>query len=282
MSISVLILTKNEEQDLPGCLESFRWCDDIHVFDSCSSDGTVDLAKKFGATVTQRPFDNWASHQNWGLRNIPFKNKWVYYSDADERVTEDLVKAMCGAVSSASDEVCAFRIRRRDYLWGKWLRRVTPSPFNIRLFRPDRIKYERLTNPVTVVDGRIEDLDEHFRHFPFSKGLAHWFDKHNSYSSFEAAQILRNRREDINFSMAGAFFEKDKNRRRFYQKELYYRLPGRPIIMFLILFVFRGGFMDGVSGFRYAILRAIYEYMICIKVKESDYLSQAKSKYEVL
>ena len=69
--ISVLILTKNEEQDLPGCLESVAWSDDIHVFDSHSDDRTVEIAEQAGATVTKRPFDNWSAHQNWGLQNPP-------------------------------------------------------------------------------------------------------------------------------------------------------------------------------------------------------------------
>src|SRR3546814_2296666 len=77
--ISVLILTKNEEQDLPGCLDSVTWCDDIHVYDSYSDDRTVEIAERYRATVTQRKFDNWSAHQNWGLSNIPFKYPWVLY-----------------------------------------------------------------------------------------------------------------------------------------------------------------------------------------------------------
>ena len=76
--VSVLVLTKNEEQDLPGCLESVRWSDDIHVYDSFSNDRTVEIAERAGATVTRRHFDNWASHQNWGLKNTAHQqNLWV-------------------------------------------------------------------------------------------------------------------------------------------------------------------------------------------------------------
>ena len=180
--ISVLILTKNEQQDLPGCLESVAWSDDIHVYDSLSMDDTVKIAEQFGAKVTQREFDNWSSHQNWGLNNIPFKHKWVYYSDADERVTPELAKALKEFVEN-SGEYVALRVCRRDYLMGQWLRHVTPSPFNIRLFKPGNIRYERLTNPVTIVDGKIAETAKHFDHFPFSKGMTHWFDKHNKYST---------------------------------------------------------------------------------------------------
>ena len=84
--LSVLILTKNEEQDLPGCLASVSWCSDVVVYDSCSTDRTREIALAAGARVVQRPFDNWASHQNWGLRNIEFRYPWIFYIDADERL----------------------------------------------------------------------------------------------------------------------------------------------------------------------------------------------------
>jgi glycosyltransferase involved in cell wall biosynthesis len=267
--ISVLILTKNEEQDLPGCLESLSWCDDIHVFDSKSTDKTVEIAESFGALVTVRPFDNWSAHQNWGLAHIPFKHEWVYYSDADERVTPELVEALKAFVQNPGPHV-ALRVRRRDYLMGTWLKHVTPSPFNIRFFKPRYIRYERLTNPVTVVDGPVADTPAHFNHYPFSKGFKHWFDKHNHYSTSEANQIVANRLAGEGFSFWKALFAKDANQRRFHQKELYYRLPLRPLVMFLLLYVGKRGFLDGRAGLTFATLRAIYEYMIVLKVRESS------------
>src|SRR6185369_16127223 len=88
--VSVLILTFNEEVNLPTCLKSLAWCDDIVVFDSFSTDRTLEIAKAAGARIIQRKFDNWSAHQNWAVANIPFKHSWVYYSDADEVVTPQL------------------------------------------------------------------------------------------------------------------------------------------------------------------------------------------------
>ena len=79
--ISIMVMTKNEEMNLPGCLASIAWCDDIHLYDSYSTDNTVVIAQAAGAHITQRHFDNWSAHQNWGLRNIPFKHEWVFYID---------------------------------------------------------------------------------------------------------------------------------------------------------------------------------------------------------
>lgn len=265
--ISVVVLTKNEEKDLRGCLQSLAWSDDIHVFDSFSTDRTIDIANEFGVNVVQRRFDNWSTHQNWGLRNINFKYPWVYYSDADERVTPELVLAMKQATENADVEV-AFRVCRRDYLDGRWLKHVTPSPFNIRLFKPSSVSYERLTNPVTVVDGVIGDISAHFNHYPFSKGISHWVKKHNNYSTLEANQIIQNNNNSATFSVSKAFFCSDRNERRFHQKELYYRLPFRPLLMFILLYFVKLGFLDGRAGLKFVILRSIYEYFIVLKVRE--------------
>jgi glycosyltransferase involved in cell wall biosynthesis len=267
--ISVLILTRNEQQDLPGCLVSVQWSDDIHVYDSMSTDCTVQIAQAAGATVTQRPFDNWSAHQNWGLRNIRFKHPWVFYIDADERMTPELRDAV---LRLTSDEVepAAYRVQRRDFFRGTWLRHVQTSPFYIRLFRPEFVSYERLVNPVTLVDGPVGETTGFLDHYPFSKGVSHWLARHNSYSSFEAEQILRNRRGRAPFSLAKALLARDFNERRYHQKELFYRLPARPIAKFLLLYIAKGGFLDGRAGLTYALLQSIYEYMIVLKCEEME------------
>ena len=265
--ISVLILTKNEQQDLPGCLASVAWSNDIHVYDSMSTDNTIKIAEDFGAKVTQREFDTESIHKNWGLSNIPFKHQWVYQSDADERVTPDLAKALSEFVENPGKYV-ALRVMRRDYLMGSWLKNVTPSPFNIRLFKLGSVHYERITNPVTIVAGEISDTDKYFNHYPFSKGITQWFDKHNRYSALEAGQIILNRKSGSSFSLWRALASKDANERRFHQKELYYRLTLRPVLMFILLYFVKRGFLDGRAGFTFAVLRSIYEYMIVLKVDE--------------
>jgi len=276
-AISVLILTKNEEQDLPGCLASVAWCDDIHVYDSASTDRTISVAQKFGAKVTQKSYpDNGpifggdeSAHRNWGLRNIPFKNPWVFNMDADERMTPELV-ATIKAIVSASPNAAAFRVRRRDFFLGTWLKHVQTSPYYLRLFRPEKMHYERLINPVSIVDGAIEDATGYLDHYPFSKGIGHWVNRHNSYSQFEAEQIMQNRKKGGKFKLLNAFFGADFHEKRFHQKELFYRLPFRPLVKFLLLYVFKLGFLDGKAGLTYAVLQSIYEYMIVLKTRELE------------
>ena len=94
MSISILILTLNEEKNLPACLEAIAWCDDIVVLDSFSTDGTVEIAKKFGVRVYQRQFDNFAGQRNFALTNFDFRHEWVFHLDADEIITDELKSEM--------------------------------------------------------------------------------------------------------------------------------------------------------------------------------------------
>lgn len=270
--ISILILTRNEQRDLPACLASVAWSDDIHVFDSFSTDETVAIAESAGAHVQQRAFDNWAAHQNFALANLPFRHPWVFYLDADERVTPDLQRNLLQAAANPGANI-AFRVRRRDFLNGRWLQHVQTSPFYLRLFRPEKMRYERLVNPISIADGPVGEISGYLDHLPFSKGVGHWIDRHNKYSAFEAQQIIENRAAHAAaggppFSLRAAFFEHDFHRRRFHQKELFYRLPARPLIKFLMLYIVKRGFLDGSAGLTYATLQSIYEYFIVLKTKE--------------
>lgn len=265
--VSVLILTKNEEQNLPGCLASVSWSDDIHIYDSFSTDETIAIAQAAGAKVTQRQFDNWATHQNWGLQNIAFKYSWVFYIDADERMTPELVDSISKAVNE-SNKYVAFRVQRRDFFMGHWLKHVQASPFYIRLFRPEKMRYERLVNPISLVDGAVGQIEGFLDHYPFSKGITYWLERHNSYSSFEAQQIITDHLNGQSVNLYKAFFATDFNERRFHQKALFYRFPMRPIIKFLLLYILKGGFLDGKAGLTYALLQSFYEYMIVLKTNE--------------
>lgn len=265
--ISVLILTKNEEQDLPGCLQSVAWCNDIHVYDSLSDDKTLEIARAAGANITSRLFDNWSAHQNWGLANIAFKHKWVLYIDADERVSESLLKAL--KLFDTDNVNVAYEIRRRDFAWnGKWLKHAQVSPFYLRLFRPDKMRYERLVNPVSIPAGTVGRLDGYLDHYPFSKGFRYWFNRHLGYADMEAAMRLEQIDTNEQFSLRRAFFSADFTQRRYHQKGLFYKLPGRPIVKWLYMVVARRAFLDGTAGVTYATMQAIYEYFIVLKTKE--------------
>jgi glycosyltransferase involved in cell wall biosynthesis len=272
--ISIFILTKNEEQNIAGCIEAVRWSDDIHILDSYSTDATVEIAKRLGAKVSLREFDSYSGQQNWGLRNISFKYPWVFHCDADERVTPALAQAMARAVQKPGD-AAAFRVQRRDFFFGVWLKHAQVTSLYPRLFRPERMRYERLVHQVSIIDGPTSQVEGYLDHFPFSRGLADWVAKHNSYSTMEAQEILANRSPasragNARGSLLKAMFARDFAERRRNQKELFYRLPFRPLVKFLALYVAKRGFLDGRAGLTYSILISYYEYLIVLKTRELE------------
>ena len=266
MTVSVLVLTLNEEINLEDCLRSLQWSDDIVVFDSFSSDRTVQIAQQHGARVVQRAFDNWSSHQNWAVANIEFRHPWVLYMDADERCPQELADEVRQRAAPDAPEA-AFRIRRKDHFMGRWLKHAQLYPtWLVRLFRPQRIRYERLVNPVAVVDGSTGMLDAHIFHYPFSHGVSHWIARHNRYSDMEAVEAIKARTAPS--AGLGGMFGKDPNERRRALKDLFFRLPARPAIKFLYYYGWRRGFLDGRAGLTYAALQSMYEYMIECKRRE--------------
>ncbi len=266
MSVSVLILTLNEEVNLPSCLESVSWCDDIVVFDSCSTDRTVEIARNYGARVVQRRFDNERAHRTASLQ-VGFKYPWVYNPDADELTPPDLRDEIRQITSDPTLSPAAYRLRFKVMFMGRWLRHSTLYPtWVVRLFRPERLSFERRINLRYVVDGEEGTLKSHFLHYSFRKGMFDWFAKHNRYSkdeAFETIKALREERTDWR-----GIFGNDPSRRRAALKNLSFRMPCRPLFKFLFMYVIHLGFLDGRPGLTYCVLQAVYEAMIVAKVAE--------------
>jgi glycosyltransferase involved in cell wall biosynthesis len=265
--ISVLIITKNEEQDLAGCLESVSWSDDIFVFDSFSTDRTEEIARSYGANFVQRTFDGYASQRNSALGSLPFRHDWIFLLDADERPTRELVDEMKRIVPSVPGDTDGFRMRRRDFLFGTWLKHAQISPYYIRLVRRGKARYTREINEVLEVEGAIGELKSPLDHFPFSKGMAHWMSKHNTYSSMEA-QVVASGFSRGDASWKEALFAGDFHARRVAQKAIFYRMPARPIIKWMYMMFVRRAVLDGWAGIAYANLQSIYEYLIVLKTRE--------------
>lgn len=263
--VSVFIMTLNEESNLRRCVESLQWAGDIIVVDSGSSDNTHQLARDLGCRVVTKKLVNWSEHQNWALRNLPFRHEWVLNVDADEVVPQDLALEIEQAIQSAGDAV-AYRFRRKDHFLGTWLKHASFYPLWLtRLYKPGYVSFERLVNPVTKVAGTVHDLQGHLIHYPFSKGISHWFERHNSYSSFEAQEYRR--AESMEFNN---IFDSDANVRRKAFKQIFTRLPLRPVVKFFFLYFAKLGFLDGRAGLYYSIMQGFYEFMISVKLVELE------------
>lgn len=267
LKFSVLILTLNEELNIQNCIASLSGCDDIVVLDSHSTDSTREIAEKSGARVFLRQFDNYAKQRNYGINEITYKHEWLLMLDADECMSPELFNEI-KLTLRADNDITLYRIRRKDMFFGQWIKRSGgyPTWFG-RLMKIGHVTVEREINEEYHTDGSVGYLKEHFYHYPFNNGIHAWFAKHNRYSTMEAEHKFNDGDANIPLTL---LFDRDPANRRKAVKSIVYRMPMRPLIMFLSLYIFRLGFLDGSAGLKFSILRSIYEYMIDIKVAELE------------
>ena len=253
---SILILTYNEEKNLLECLDSIAWCDDIWVLDSGSTDRTVEIAKERGCHLLTRKFDNFGDQRNYAIDTATFKYPWVFDLDADERFT-DALKEECEEMVR-KDEKSAYYCSYKNIMWGKWLKYSTGYPvYQMRFHKLGEIRFVPFGHGQKegpAVRG-IGYLKEPYIHYNFSKGLKDWFSKHVEYGYREA--LLRIDQE----TKGVQFFGDERMRKRQRLKRMFYMLPCHTLVTFFYRYFFKLGFLDGVAGFRYALMRVWATFM---------------------
>jgi hypothetical protein len=218
--------------------------------------------------VIERRFADESAQLNWASTQIEYKHPWVYCSDADEVLPADLVSEMKSIALDTTNTNVAYRLRYKNFFMDRWIKHCGIYPvWVLRLYRPERVRWERIVNCTPVVQGPIGELKGHFHHYSFRKGLAAWVDKHNKYSTNEAIESLRSLRQR-NVPWKELFQWKDPSLRRLALKELSFRLPFRGFLRFVYMYLFKAGFLDGVPGYHYCRLLSIYEYLIALKISE--------------
>lgn len=266
LPITVVILTKNEEgvvaRSIASCLAHYS---EVIVLDSFSDDRTVTISRQSGAVVVQNAFKGYATQRNFALKEMPKANEWIFFLDADEVISEEVTAELRRDFSRLAREGFGMAyLRRKDFFMGRWIRRSSgyPTWFG-RLCHAPSVRVEREINEEYHCDRPVARLSGHLLHYPFAKGLAHWVDRHNRYSTAEAVEKAKGGRTE-----GGLILSRDPGLRRKGLKQLYMRLPFRPLVGFLYLYVFHGGFLDGKAGLRFALLRAFYEFLINLKLDE--------------
>ncbi len=267
-SLSVIILTFNEEANLAAALESVKgWAAEVFVVDSYSTDRTVDIALERaadGVRVVQHRFKNYSEQWNWALSHLPVSSDWTLKLDADERVTPAFKKEVDALLSSAPPDLHGAQFRRHCVFMGAPLHFAWVLGHDLRLWRTGKAVFEkRSVNEHALVQGRIATLKGYVEHHN-TKSISDWLDKHNRYSSLEASSLIQgNLTGGIKPRLFGSPTE-----RRMWLRRWYYRVPGRPLFYFLYLYFLRMGLLDGMAGFRFSFLHASYMYWIDLKRAE--------------
>lgn len=253
---STVILTLNEEHNLPACLDSLgAHADDVWVIDSGSTDRTAEIARERGAQVLVRPFDNFGGQRNFAHEAGKFRHPWVMHLDADERMTPELA-AECAALP-AETEFDGYLVSAQMLFFGTWIPRSTGFPvYQTRLVRARGFRFIQVGHGQREApEMRIGKLLQSYRHEMMSDGVEAWLAKHRRYAREEAAHALA----DTGPASLGAVFGGDRTLRRRALKRLAARLPARGLLRFVYQYFLSGGFLEGIAGFRYCRLLARYE-----------------------
>ena len=272
--LSIIIPVKNEAGNLPRCLESVRWADEIWVVDSQSTDATAAVAAAAGARVVQFAFNGtWPKKKNWALENLPLGHEWVFLLDADEVLPPGAAVEFMAIVADPAHPVDGYWMNRRFMFMGRWLRHAYYPNWNLRLFRHRLGRFEQIVAVATdsgdnevhehvVVRGRTGRLRAEMDHYAFPD-VATFVEKHNRYSNWEARVALA--------ASAGGGASALQSARvgwRRRLKSLARHLPFRPTLRFLYVYVWQRGFLDGVEGYCFARLHGVYELLTVIKTRE--------------
>ncbi len=271
--VTVMIPTLNEAKNLPRCLDHLRWADEVVLIDSMSTDDTPRIAAEYGARII--PFQwngQWPKKRNWALRHADLKHEWVLMVDADEWIVPELAAEIAQAIQS--DAFVGYWVNRRFMFMGRWLRHCGYYPsWNLRLLKRGMGEFEKLTdvgdthsgdNEVhehIVPKGPVAHLKHDMLHFAFPD-IDTFIEKHNRYSNWEAAVQLKGTGQHKTVAS-----NTDVNLRR-HLKALSRHLPCRPTQRFLYSYILKRGFLDGLPGYIFCRLLAIYEFLSVAKYRE--------------
>jgi glycosyltransferase involved in cell wall biosynthesis len=282
--LTVVVLTYNEERNLPACLESVAgWASEVFVVDSGSTDGTVAVAERYGAKIVAHEFETHARQWNWALRSLPFAQAWVLCLDADHRVTAELAVEIAtllgreGEVepkASRLGEMDGFYIKRRQVFRGQWISHGGYYPkYMLKLVRHERAWCDE--NELLDFRLYVKGPTGRLRHDVIEANekeadISFWIAKHNRFASLVAEEEMRRASGGAAWAIEPALFG-SPDQRVLWLKERWYRLPlyVRPCLYFFYRYVIRCGFLDGKEGFIFHFLQGFwYRLLVDIKLDE--------------
>ena len=276
LDLTVVILTKNEENNLEKCINSFG---DIVkrfvVVDSGSTDNTVNIAKKMGADVFYHEWKDYATQMNWGLNNTNITTAWTMRIDADEELTKELVEEIKIKLPKLGEDITGVYLRRRMYFMGKWIRHGGIYPtLMLRLFRTNKCICEQaiMDEHMILTQGEAVSFDKDFFD-KNTKSLEWWIGKHNWYSDREVLDHQRKTEQEKTDEVEPKFWGTQVERKRWLKDMLYYKTPlmRRAHWYFIYRYFIRLGFLDGKEGLIYHFLQGYwYRFLVDAKIYERE------------
>ena len=275
LPVSVIIAARNEEKNLPRCLETLRDVGEVYVVDSQSLDATPEIARSFGAKLVQFYYrGGWPKKRQWAMENLELAFEWTLLLDADERLTAEVADEIQHAIQTPG--VDGYYISLRMHFMGRVLRHGDARFWKLALFRRDKGRYEcRLRDQNSsmadmeihehvVVEGPTEKLKNPITHDNV-ESLFRYIQKHDEYSNWEARVLSEG--EQSSDALRPSLFGTQAQRRRWLKQKLY-ALPGSPLLLFIYRYLFRFGFLDGIPGLIYCGFQGVQMFHTKAKIYE--------------
>ena len=266
LPITVVVPTRDEEKNLPLCLSNLIGFHQIVIVDSMSTDRTREIAESTGAKVIQFKWEGgYPKKRNWMLLNYPFETPWVLFVDADEHLTEAFRREV--ALKLTNSDCVGFWLTYTNYFQGKLLRHGVAQK-KLALFRvgaglferTDEAAWSKLDMEVhehPVLSGLIGHIRSPIEHLDF-RGMDHFIQRHNEYSSWEARRYL-----DLGQNDFASMTRRQKLKYQYLERWWY------PFGYFILTYIIKLGFLDGRAGFVYAMMKFTYLLEMQEKIKET-------------
>ncbi|MFA4901510.1 MAG: glycosyltransferase family 2 protein [Desulfobaccales bacterium] len=236
LKLSVFIIALNQEANIGECLASVSFADDIVVVDTGSTDRTVEVARAYTDRVLIAPWQGFGRTKNFALDQA--QNEWVFSLDTDERVPPAL-KDEIQAVVKANGPLTGYRVARKNYFCGRWIRHLGWYPdYTLRLFRRDQGRFrDQEVHEEVLVAGPVGNLQTPLDHYSY-RSVSEYVTRMDRYARLAAVELA-------------------KRGRRPFPGELVFR----PFFTFLHLYIVRQGFLEGTPGYTLAVLMSMYKFL---------------------
>lgn len=244
-TISVIVITKNEEKNVAECLSTVAWANEIIVVDAGSSDATVAEAKRFTSRIYVRPWEGYGAAKNFALQNS--SSEWVFWLDADERVPLSLKEQILSVVAAPGASFNAYTVPRKANFLGRWILHCGWYPGRVtRLFRrgAGRFTQEKVHEKLEI-EGQTGELTSDLLHYT-DPSLARYFEKFNKYTTLASEELRDSGRS---FGIA--------------------QITIRPFWTFVRMYFLKMGFLDGIQGLILCVLSACYVFTKYAKLWET-------------
>jgi glycosyltransferase involved in cell wall biosynthesis len=280
VQLSVLILTRNEEQNLEDCLRSVAgWCTDIHIVDSLSTDRTLDIAARHGAKIRQHAFEGHTKQRSWALRNLPFQNTWVFALDADHRVMPELQQELRQVFANPPNDVDGFFVKRRQIFRGRWIRFGGYYPkYQLKIFK-HAMAYldDHEFDYRYYVPGKTGKLKHDILEANQNEWRISFFvEKHNKFATEQAIEEIKRKNGELKYLVKVSFFG-NPDQRILWLKIRWNSLPLflRPFLLFSYRYFLCWGFLDGKEGFIFHFLQSFW-FRLLVDIRREELQAEWK------